>query len=142
VNHISSYTIGSTNQTYLIKRLWRDRPDIAEQAIADEIGVTQKTIDNWLVISEKFPELLNPPESRQHFDVWNFSCRKELYEILHPQTKHGAIGGGHPRDAESATLNFVKDTADKTGNIYWWCISVVTLDQDNTAASQKTLKMV
>lgn len=40
--------------------------------------------------------------------------RKELYEVKYPQTKHGAIGNGRSRDAQSATLNFAKDTAKKT----------------------------
>ena len=43
-------------------------------------------------------------------------CSKELYEMLHPETKHGAIGNG--RVAESATLptpRFSADTAEKTG---------------------------
>jgi ParB family chromosome partitioning protein len=41
-------------------------------------------------------------------------ARKELYEAKFPQTKHGAIGNGRSRDAESASLNFTKDTAAKT----------------------------
>ena len=31
--------------------------------------------------------------------------KKRLYDALHPETAHGAIGGGHGRVAESATLD-------------------------------------
>jgi ParB family chromosome partitioning protein len=41
--------------------------------------------------------------------------RQGLYEAKYPQTKHGAIGRGRNRDADSATLSFTKDTAAKTG---------------------------
>lgn len=43
-----------------------------QQAIADDVGVDQKTIGNWLGNPERIPEFLEPPESRQHFDVWHF----------------------------------------------------------------------
>lgn len=47
------------------------------------------------------------------------SRRKELYEALHPETKHGAIGGGHDRSrvSESDTLvnRFTQDTAKRIG---------------------------
>lgn len=43
-----------------------------QQAIADEIGVTQRTVSGWLEEMADLPDLLEPPESRQHFDVWTF----------------------------------------------------------------------
>ncbi len=55
------------------------------------------------------PEL-TPAERARHV-----SYRKELYERLHPETKHGATGRGRNRDAKSAPLSFVNDTAAKTG---------------------------
>jgi hypothetical protein len=38
---------------------------------------------------------------------------KEFYEAEHPQTKHGGVGRGRNRDAESAPLKFAKVTAEK-----------------------------
>jgi hypothetical protein len=47
-----------------VGRLW--------QQIADELGVDQKTISTWLGETAGLPEFLEPPESRQHFDIWQF----------------------------------------------------------------------
>lgn len=44
----------------------------AQQNIADELNVDQKTISNWLGEMENIPKFLEAPESRQHFDVWSF----------------------------------------------------------------------
>jgi hypothetical protein len=46
--------------------------------------------------------------------------RKEIYEAIHPETRHGGTGRGRPKNrvADSATLSassFVDDTAKKTG---------------------------
>ena len=44
--------------------------------------------------------------------------RKVLYELLHPETEHGAIGGGHDKQSrklcDSAPKRFTQDTAEKT----------------------------
>lgn len=40
--------------------------------IADEIGVDQKTVSNWLGKMNEGAEFLEPPAARQHFDVWQF----------------------------------------------------------------------
>jgi ParB family transcriptional regulator, chromosome partitioning protein len=40
--------------------------------------------------------------------------RKTVYEELHPETKHGAIGGGHGKASEKAD-RFTKVTAEATG---------------------------
>lgn len=51
----------------------------------------------------------------------NLVRRKEIYEALYPQTKHGASGGWHNNKgnkletADSAVSSFNKDTAAKTG---------------------------
>ncbi len=45
---------------------------LTQQAIADEIGADQTTISEWLGKMAGLPESLEPPESRQHFDVWSF----------------------------------------------------------------------
>lgn len=44
-----------------------------QQEIADEIGVEQPTIHNWIINFEKDFRSYNAPESRQHFDIWQFS---------------------------------------------------------------------
>lgn len=42
--------------------------------------------------------------------------RKQIYEHVHPETAHGAVGrAGRGKDANLATLSFVDDTALKTG---------------------------
>ena len=43
--------------------------------------------------------------------------RKEAYEALHPETKHGAIGDGHnqSRQVGDSAERFTADTARKTG---------------------------
>lgn len=50
--------------------LWLDCAD--QQAIASAIGVSQPTINEWLIGKRKDAESDTPPESRQHFDVWQF----------------------------------------------------------------------
>lgn len=49
--------------------------------------------------------------------------RKEIYKELHPETKHGAMGGGYKgkgvrrktEDPETGSLvSFVQDTSEKT----------------------------
>jgi DNA methylase/ParB-like nuclease domain len=42
-----------------------------QQAIADEIGVSVGTINGWISETADLPKLKEPPESRQHFDVWS-----------------------------------------------------------------------
>jgi hypothetical protein len=45
--------------------------------------------------------------------------RKEIYEALHPETKHGSIGGGHDQSRQigdsGKAPRFTKTTADLTG---------------------------
>lgn len=50
--------------------LWLDCR--ALESIATEIGVTHPTIHDWTVEKRKSAEFYNAPESRQHFDVWQF----------------------------------------------------------------------
>lgn len=50
--------------------LWLDC--LTQQAIADEIGVAVGTINGWLSDSQSVGNLNDPPESRQHFDIWTF----------------------------------------------------------------------
>lgn len=43
--------------------------------------------------------------------------RKEAYEALHPETRHGAIGNGREKSCQlgNSTASFADDQADKTG---------------------------
>ena len=51
--------------------MWLD--GASEQQIADAIQVHQTTIGEWVKEKRQQSEFLNPPESRQHFDVWQFA---------------------------------------------------------------------
>lgn len=50
--------------------LWLDC--LSENAIAERVGVPQRTINDWLSEKRNDPLFAKPPESRQHFDVWSF----------------------------------------------------------------------
>lgn len=50
---------------------------MTQQAIADALGVTQKTVSNWLENLGQRSDFSNPPASRQHFDVWSFGSDKD-----------------------------------------------------------------
>jgi hypothetical protein len=55
-------------------RAWEMWLDCATQTeTAEAIGVDQKTISNWLGDYAKSQNFLQAPESRQHFDVWQFA---------------------------------------------------------------------
>ena len=43
-----------------------------QESIAEQVGMAQPTVAGWLSESAKLRELTEPPESRQHFDVWQF----------------------------------------------------------------------
>jgi len=43
-----------------------------QEQIAEAAGVTQQTISNWIQESADQRKFVEPPESRQHFDVWSF----------------------------------------------------------------------
>ena len=43
-----------------------------QEAIADHVGVGQTTVGEWLPDSAELRKSIEPPESRQHFDVWSF----------------------------------------------------------------------
>jgi DNA modification methylase len=51
--------------------LWLDC--LNESQIAQDIGVSQPTVSR-IIQDGKFAELNNPPESRQHFDIWQFQA--------------------------------------------------------------------
>jgi len=55
------------------ERAWDMWLDCREQdAVADAVGRDQATISRWLMQKRNDPELHTAPESRQHFDIWQF----------------------------------------------------------------------
>jgi transposase len=46
--------------------LWLDC--MSEREIEKEIGIAQKTVNDWLSEKRKDPVFAQPPASRQHFD--------------------------------------------------------------------------
>jgi DNA modification methylase len=59
-----------TKQKERARDLWLDC--LTQQEIADAIRVPRKTISDWLADSDWQSDFAKVPESRQHFDVWNF----------------------------------------------------------------------
>lgn len=57
--------------------MWLDC--FTQEQIADVIGVDHTTVGEWILGEKgKLSEIPNtPPESRQHFDVWDFAMPKE-----------------------------------------------------------------
>jgi DNA-binding transcriptional regulator YdaS (Cro superfamily) len=51
--------------------LWLECADQAD--IANAVGVSQQTVSDWLTEKRKSADSGTPPESRQHFDVWQFA---------------------------------------------------------------------
>lgn len=45
----------------------------SQSDIADAVGVTQQAVSQWLQQNAELREFVEPPESRQHFDVWQFA---------------------------------------------------------------------
>ena len=78
---------------------------VAESMTADEARLAE--IDENL-----FRVDLTPAERAAHF-----AARKEVYEKLHPETKHGAVGRGRKKSRQNGDSNdrFTKDTATKAG---------------------------
>jgi DNA-binding transcriptional regulator LsrR (DeoR family) len=50
---------------------WRER--VSQVQIAEKLGVPRKTVNDWLANREQTSEIATPPESRQHFDMWQFA---------------------------------------------------------------------
>jgi hypothetical protein len=54
-------------------RAWDMHLDcFTQRDIADTIGVTRQVVSHWLDKKSAFADFLSPPESRQHFDLWQF----------------------------------------------------------------------
>jgi hypothetical protein len=51
--------------------LWLDC--LTQDEIAEQVGVPRPTIASWIVENRKSADFNNAPESRQHFDVWQFA---------------------------------------------------------------------
>jgi ParB-like nuclease domain len=86
-----------------VRKLGHDtiRAEIADNLDADQALLIE--IDENLVRAD-----LSPAERALHI-----SKRKELYERLHPETKHGAVGRGGKSSQNE--ISFVDDVAEKTG---------------------------
>ncbi|CAN5551327.1 hypothetical protein BH24ACT4_BH24ACT4_24160 [soil metagenome] len=50
--------------------LWLDC--LSEREIGAEIDVPRKTLADWVGEKRNDPDFAQPPESRQHFDIWTF----------------------------------------------------------------------
>jgi ParB-like chromosome segregation protein Spo0J len=77
---------------------------IVIDAIKDADQATLAEIDENLCHAP-----LTPAEEALHVDR-----RKQLYEKLHPETRHGAIGRGREKSSQVEN-SFVEETAKKTG---------------------------
>lgn len=51
--------------------LWLDC--VSQVEIAERLGQSQQTVSNWVQKREQDSEICSPPDSRQHFDVWQFA---------------------------------------------------------------------
>jgi hypothetical protein len=51
--------------------MWLDC--FSQEQIATRLDVTQQTISNWLQKFQSVGEFVEPPASRQHFDIWQFT---------------------------------------------------------------------
>lgn len=51
--------------------MWLDCID--QTVIAEELGAPRTTISDWVTKKEQSSEIVTPPESRQHFDIWQFT---------------------------------------------------------------------
>lgn len=51
--------------------MWLDC--VSQVEIAEQLGVPQTTVSGWLTNREQSSEIVSPPASRQHFDVWQFA---------------------------------------------------------------------
>lgn len=45
----------------------------SERHISDKLGIPRKTINDWLGEKRQLSDFAQPPASRQHFDIWNFT---------------------------------------------------------------------
>ena len=76
----------------LQEKAWDLHLDCLSQVeIAEQVSVDQKTVSNWLGEIRNSGKFLEPPASRQHFDVWQFqsadkdSGQQSYFGALPPQ---------------------------------------------------------
>jgi len=75
--------------------LWLDCA--SQQAIADAIGVERSTVTKWLGEKSASAEYSQAPDSRQHFDVWQFataekdSGQQSYFGALPPQVMQNLL---------------------------------------------------
>lgn len=70
--------------------LWLDC--VPQTEIAERLGVPRKTVNDWVADRELSSEIATPPESRQHFDIWEFPTpdwdaggQRSYFGVLAPQ---------------------------------------------------------
>ena len=54
--------------------------------------------------------------------AWAAARRKQAYEALYPETRHGAIGNGREKIGHFGHSTFAADTAAKTGQASARCV--------------------
>jgi hypothetical protein len=69
---------------------------LSQTEIAKAIGMPQQTVNEWIIEKRKNLDSDNPPESRQHFDVWSFqNADKDAGQ----QSYFGGLGTNVEQDA-------------------------------------------
>lgn len=68
-----------------------------QQAIADETGMSQQTVSDWVTENRKSADFGKPPASRQHFDLWQFKMnsrdagQQSYFGALAPQVMENLL---------------------------------------------------
>jgi hypothetical protein len=88
--------------------LWLDC--LSERDIAKQIDVPRKTINEWLGEMEKLPQFLEPPKSRQHFDIWQFQPARLLaapppFPTRSNSQLHGVLRSSYSANSYSTRSN-------------------------------------
>jgi DNA-binding XRE family transcriptional regulator len=97
--------------------LWLDC--LSERQIAEKLDVTQPTINAWVIEKRKDARIYQPPDSRQHFDVWNFGTDgddgKAMAAARRSNLKHGGDRKSEEIKAPNGALKTQSQAADDAG---------------------------